>query len=130
MRKRSRLLWAILAAVGVCGWTQAATERDKAAGQDKAIERGNAHYLLFCANCHGVDADGKGPLVGLLKVVPSNLTTLKQTGNGESVTERVLKAVAGRHPVGPGGHRMPVFSDNLEMRTVIEIGAYLDSIQK
>jgi len=97
---------------------------------DKAtLERGQAHYLLFCANCHGVDGDGHGPLVGLLKVVPSNLTVLRRLG-GPSVTERVLTAVDGGHLVAAEGHKMPVFSDNLEVRTVREIAIYLDSIQQ
>ncbi len=96
----------------------------------RSVERGQAHYLLFCANCHGVNADGKGPLVELLKVTPSDLRTLSKTGAGQSVTDRVLKAVDGRHQVSAGERKMPVFSDNLEIGTIIEIGAYLESIQK
>jgi mono/diheme cytochrome c family protein len=125
MTTRSRVFWAILVLLGASAAANAATTE-----QDKAVERGNAHYLLFCANCHGINADGKGPLVELLKVTPSDLTTLKKTSSGESVTERVLKAVAGRHQVQSGEHKMPIFSDNLEISTVIEIGAYLDTVQK
>jgi mono/diheme cytochrome c family protein len=124
MGMRSILFWTAVAAIGVSTWAQAGPK------EDKAVERGQAHYLLFCANCHGVNADGKGPLVGLLKVTPGDLTTLKRTGKGESVTERVLKAVAGRHAVESGGRKMPIFSDNLAISTVIEIGAYLDTVQK
>jgi mono/diheme cytochrome c family protein len=104
------------------------------AGADSApdqatLERGQAHYLLFCANCHGVDGDGHGPLVGLLKVVPSNLRVLRRLGP-PGVAERVLVAVDGGHQVAADGHKMPVFSDHLEVRTVREIGVYLDSIQQ
>ncbi len=95
----------------------------------ETLERGQAHYLLFCANCHGVNADGRGPLVDLLKVAPSNLTLLRRSG-GPSVAERVLVAVDGAHKVGAGGHKMPVFSDNLEVRTVREIAVYLESVQQ
>lgn len=99
--------------------------------QDKAIERGNAHYLLFCANCHGINADGNGPLVKLLKVTPNNLTLFRQTNGGQTVMERVLLAVDGRHKVGESAERkMPVFSDNLEIKTVIEIAKYLETIQQ
>ncbi len=101
-----------------------------APGADQAtLERGQAHYLLFCANCHGVNGDGQGPLVRLLKVTPSNLTVLRRLG-GASVAERVLTAVDGGHQVAAEGHKMPVFSDHLEVRTVREIGVYLDSIQQ
>lgn len=97
----------------------------------KAVEKGTAHYLVFCANCHGVDADGKGPLAALLKVVPADLTALEKTSAGESLSERVLKAVDGRHEVlGDGQRKMPLFSENLEIRTVIEITEYLKSVQK
>ncbi|HSQ08937.1 MAG TPA: cytochrome c [Chromatiaceae bacterium] len=85
---------------------------------------GQSHYLLFCANCHGADADGRGPLVGLLKVTPSNLTVLRHLGP-PSVAERVLVAVDGGHQVAAGEHKMPVFSENLEVRTVREIATYL-----
>jgi mono/diheme cytochrome c family protein len=101
------------------------------AEQAAAIERGNAHYLVWCANCHGVDGDGRGPLVPMLKVAPSDLTLLRRSGKGTPVGQRVLDAVAGRHRVPTGGHRrMPVFADNLEIRTVVEIADYLETIQK
>ena len=101
-------------------------ESDKA----QAIEKGEAHYLFFCAHCHGVDADGKGPYAKLLKIAPSDLTGLKQPG-GESVAERVLKAIDGQHEVGEGGEQaMPIFSENLEVKTVYEITEYLKTIQK
>lgn len=115
---------AALAAVGLAGPAGAGSTADQA-----TLERGQAHYLLFCANCHGVDADGRGPLVALLKVTPADLRVLRKAG-GPSVTERVLTAVDGRHQVAAEGRKMPVFSDNLEVRTVREIAVYLDSIQQ
>lgn len=97
---------------------------------ETAVEQGQAHYLFFCANCHGVQADGKGPLAALLKIAPTDLTLLKQAG-GPSVTERVLRAVDARHKVGETeNYKMPVFSEDLEVRRVIEIGEYLKTIQK
>ena len=64
-------------------------------------------------------------------MTPSDLRTLAKTAPaGQSVTDRVLKAVDGRHQVTSGERRMPVFSDNLEIGTIIEIGTYLESIQQ
>ena len=98
--------------------------------QMDVIKKGETHYLFFCAHCHGPDADGKGPYAKLLKISPVDLTALKNSG-GESVTDRVLKAVDGRHKVGEGQKKdMPVFSDNLEVKTIYEISEYLKSIQK
>ncbi len=124
MNHKTTIIAAALAAIGLAGSAGADLIPDKA-----TLERGQAHYLLFCANCHGVDADGHGPLVGLLKVTPSNLTVLRHLGP-PSVTERVLVAVDGGHQVAAGEHKMPVFSENLEVRTIREIAIYLDSIQQ
>ena len=118
------LVAAALTAISLANPAGADTAPDQA-----TLERGQAHYLLFCANCHGADADGHGPLVGLLKVTPNNLRVLRRLG-GPSVAERVLTAVDGGHQVVAEGQKMPVFSDYLEVRTVREIGIYLDSIQQ
>jgi mono/diheme cytochrome c family protein len=127
MNYNSMITAAALTAIGLVALSGSAGAEP--AGDQATLERGQAHYLLFCANCHGVDGDGHGPLVGLLKVTPSNLMVLRRLG-GPSVTERVLVAVDGRHQVASGEHKMPVFSDNLEVRTVREIAVYLDSIQQ
>ena len=124
--KQKRIL--IAAVIAGLGWSAQGFADSE---QDKAIERGQAHYLLFCANCHGVDADGQGPLVELLKVTPTDLRLLQGSAGEATVADRVLKAVAGRHPVGESGaHKMPVFSDNLEISTVIEIAEYLETVQQ
>jgi mono/diheme cytochrome c family protein len=124
MNQKRTIIAAALAAIALASPAGADTVPDKA-----TLERGQAHFLLFCANCHGADADGHGPLVDLLKVAPTNLTVLRRMG-GPSVAERVLVAVDGGHQVTAEGHKMPIFSDHLEVRTVREIGVYLDSIQQ
>lgn len=112
--------------VGMTAFWNASADSD----QMEAIKKGEAHYLFFCAHCHGPDADGKGPYAELLKISPDNLTALKNSSD-DSVAERVLKAVNGRHKVGEGQKKdMPVFSDNLEVKTIYEISEYLKSIQK
>jgi mono/diheme cytochrome c family protein len=124
MKYHSTIAAVALAAAGLAGGAAADSQADQA-----TLERGQAHYLLFCANCHGADADGHGPLVKLLKVIPSNLTVLRRLG-GPSVTERVITAVDGGHEVTAEGRKMPIFSDNLEVRTVREIALYLDTVQQ
>lgn len=99
--------------------------------QDEAVKKGQEHFKIFCTNCHGVNADGKGPLVDSLKIMASDLTALKQTSGDICITERVLRAVAGVHLVADGQEqKMPTFSGNLESITVYEISQYLKSIQK
>jgi hypothetical protein len=93
--------------------------------------RGLGHYRMFCANCHGLAARGDGPLVPLLKITPTDLTLLAQQAGGGFDAERVFKAIDGRHQVSGGGEkRMPVFSESLEVRTIIELLEYLKTIQR
>ncbi len=102
----------------------------EAASLERAIKNGTEHFKIFCANCHGPSADGKGALVEAMKISPSDLTVLNQTGD-ISVAERVLRAVSGQHDV-PVGQKidMPVFSGNLEGITIYELVLFLKSIQK
>ena len=102
----------------------------EAASQEKAIKHGKEHFKIFCTNCHGPNADGKGALVEAMKITPSDLTVLNMTGD-ISVAERVLRAVSGKHDVPIGQkHDMPDFSANLESITIYEMVLFLKSIQK
>ena len=101
------------------------------ADQREQVEKGTAHYLLFCGGCHGVEAEGQGKMAEDLSMNAPALTLLRQSGCAESVTERVLKAVDARHAVAVlGGEKMPAFSENLEIGTIIEISEYLKTIQQ
>lgn len=125
MKMRTLLFSAVALGIIGCGTVLAGST------QDEAIKNGREHFKIFCVNCHGVNADGKGSLVASLKITPSDLTALKQTGGDMCIAERVLRAVAGLHDVAAGQeHKMPVFSGNLESITIYEISQYLKSIQK
>ncbi len=125
MNIRSVLL--ISAMAGVTGVGNVSAD----SAQTEAVMRGEAHYLFFCGACHGADANGVGgPNAKMLKIAPSDLTALRQTGDA-CIAERVLQAVSGRHEVATGQDKyMPSFSENLESRTVYEITQYLKTIQK
>lgn len=98
--------------------------------QTDAVQRGTAHYLFFCGNCHGAEGKGDGPLAVHLKMAPTDLTLLQAGDSSTSIAERVMKALDGRHAIGETeAHRMPVFSESLEVKTVIEITEYLKTIQ-
>lgn len=99
--------------------------------QEEAVRNGREHFKIFCVNCHGINADGKGEVAESLNLMPSDLTALAQTGGDICVAERVLKAVAGVHEVAAGQQQnMPTFSGNLEGITIYELTQYLKSIQK
>lgn len=127
MSLKKHAVWAIIALAA--GVTSAAA---LAESDDEAIKKGAAHFRIFCVNCHGMEADGNGPLAKILKIQPADLTTLKRTlPEGMTVQELVFRAVDGRHKVGEGQQRnMPVFTDNLKFNTVVEISRFVEAIQK
>ena len=47
------------------------------------VPSGKAMFQLYCANCHGADAKGNGPLAPALKTPPPNLTTLAKRHAGK-----------------------------------------------
>ena len=101
-----------------------------ASAQQEDINKGRLEYEARCMHCHGDKADGKGHLVTFLKIAPANLTILKQSSDGGGVTEKVLKAVLGRHKSGTEDAKMPLLKDVLSLEKVYLIGEYIKSVQK
>jgi mono/diheme cytochrome c family protein len=94
-----------------------------------AARRGMQHYRIFCANCHGAEAQGNGPTAKLLKIAPTDLTVIAKMNGGKFDAERVFKALDARHLVGTDA-KMPVFSENLEIKSALDIVEFLKTIQK
>ncbi|MFP7673913.1 c-type cytochrome [Marivita sp. S0852] len=82
------------------------------AAQD--VDQGRALFQTHCANCHGGDADGLGPLAPALVLQPSNLTELSAKNDGEFPLERVLKRIDGTDPLVSHGSPMPVYGPYFE----------------
>jgi mono/diheme cytochrome c family protein len=83
-----------------------------ALAQDVAI--GAAIYQENCATCHGIDAEGNGPMAPVLLVQPSNLTTLTQRYDGTFPVTRVVARIDGRDPLVSHGSDMPVYGEYFE----------------
>jgi mono/diheme cytochrome c family protein len=101
---------------------------------ERLIERGKNVYTIYCSNCHGQDAKGKGPMSQYLNIPPSDLTQIKREGITTFSYEEVYKTVDGRKVVkGHGSKEMPVWGDAFGGRRAIlinELVHYLESIQK
>lgn len=78
-----------------------ATAQDAAAGADV--------FHTHCATCHGVDADGTGPMTSVLTIRPTDLTRLGAGNGGAFPTERVVARIDGRDPLVAHGSPMPVY---------------------
>lgn len=95
---------ACLAALSLCALP--------ALAQDADI--GSSLYQTHCANCHGADADGQGPLAPALLLQPIDLTQLAANNDGAFPLERVLKRIDGTDPLVSHGSPMPVYGPFFE----------------
>jgi mono/diheme cytochrome c family protein len=67
-------------------------------------------FRAYCADCHGVDGKGNGPVAAVLKIVPPDLTTLTQRNQGKFPYDRVFETISGEAKVAPHGTReMPIW---------------------
>ena len=113
------------------------------AAQDVAT--GAALYQTHCAVCHGVDAEGAGPLSGALVVQPPDLTALQSGNENVFPMVRVVMRIDGRDPLVSHGSPMPVFGPFFDgpdtplqaetgqpiftTREVADLVAYLQALQ-
>lgn len=67
-------------------------------------------YRAYCADCHGQDAKGNGPLTAVLKIAPPDLTSLAQRNKGQFPYERVQRTIRGESKIAAHGSReMPMW---------------------
>lgn len=109
------------------------------------IEAGRQLYMRHCATCHGLEADGNGPMAPILLVQPKDLTTLASLNEGVFPVLRVVQRVDGRDPLVSHGSAMPVYGEFFEgddtalktaggqpiltSRAIADLVSYLLSIQ-
>jgi mono/diheme cytochrome c family protein len=111
------------------------------------VEQGQALYLTHCANCHGLDVNGQGPLAGALLLKPTDLTALAAENGGEFPLEQVVRRIDGTDPLVSHGSPMPVYGPYFEgvansgmklpsgqpilvSEPIADLVGYLQSVQK
>jgi mono/diheme cytochrome c family protein len=73
---------------------------------------GKMAYMSSCAECHGADGKGNGPLSATLKTKPSDLTVLAKDNNGSFPVQKMYEIIDARKSVVEHGTReMPVWGD-------------------
>ena len=83
-----------------------------AAGKEK-LDVGKNEYMNKCAVCHGQSGKGDGGATDILKVAPTDLTTLSKKNGGVFPFERVLMSIDGRQLVkGHGDRDMPIWGND------------------
>jgi mono/diheme cytochrome c family protein len=97
---------------------QAGTSADSAVRDD---------FLGLCADCHGANAEGNGPLAKNLTKVPPDLTRIKERANGEFNEREVFDWILGLNtPNFHGTREMPIWGDWL-MDETLEDSTSLDA---
>jgi hypothetical protein len=72
----------------------------------------SAEFRISCANCHGMEGTGNGPMTILLTVKPPDLTVLAKNNQGNFPFDYVMRVIDGRVGVGAHGPReMPIWGD-------------------
>lgn len=107
---RLALVPGLLAILALPGSPQALANGTSAAPDSTAL--GEYEYKTYCASCHGAQGKGDGPVAGMLRVAPSNLTTLSQGNGGVFPRERITQFIDGRsESTAHGSREMPVWGD-------------------
>lgn len=90
----------------------------KAAGNDARDE-----FLELCADCHGEDARGNGPLAKNLTKAPPDLTQISKRAGGKFDENAVFDWILGVDmPAYHGTREMPIWGDWLMDETALETG--------
>lgn len=80
------------------------------------VPSGQELFQEHCAQCHGADGTGNGPMAKVLTVAPADLTAISKRANGTFPAARVVEIIRyGGNVTGHGSYVMPiwgkVFSD-------------------
>ena len=108
------------------------------------LAEGRTLYVRYCASCHGVAGDGRGPVARALTEQPGDLTKLGERFGTPLPAGQIARYIDGRYKITAHGERdMPVwgqrFSEIWSAKTSREgdmdnrirrIIRFIDSLQK
>jgi hypothetical protein len=77
--------------------------------QAQDLDNGRIEFLSKCAECHGADGKGAGPMTGKLKRKPADLTALARNNNGTFSAAAIAAMIDGRGAVHHRRLEMPIW---------------------
>jgi mono/diheme cytochrome c family protein len=101
---------------------------------------GKMMYTSYCAPCHGADGRGNGPVAGVLKNPPTDLTSLARANHGKYPENHIVSVLRfGTDVRAHGSAEMPVWgtlfgkmsklnSQEKDLRTA-NLSHYVESLQ-
>ena len=123
-------LASVVMVVGASLWVSNYSARAQEMGPGGRIITGNGQFRAHCAQCHGMDGKGEGPMAPALKVKPTDLTLLAKNNGGVFPEEKVFNSINGTSQIaahgteGTGTTPMPVWG--LAFRASTESGTGAD----
>jgi mono/diheme cytochrome c family protein len=74
------------------------------------IQKGELEFRLYCAQCHGMEATGNGPVAPALRTRPANLRLLTKNRGGVFPEQEIREFVDGTKQMASHGNReMPIW---------------------
>ncbi len=116
------------------------TEIKKVPARYTSADSGAQMFKNYCAPCHGLAGKGDGPAGPALKVVPTDLTILKQNNDGKFPAMKVSQTLRGNNNVlshgtsdmplwGPIFHAFDAGDHEMVELRIHNLTQYLASIQ-
>ena len=87
-----------------------------------SVKNGQKLYNQYCATCHGLNGDGKGPAASALNPRPTNFLDLKYMPMKSRLDH--YEAIANGRP----GSTMPPFKNTLASQDMWHIVAYIEHL--
>lgn len=100
-RKNFRFLKlaSVLVVGGALIWVSAQSAGAQEMGPGGRVISGKGQYRTHCAQCHGMDAKGDGPVAPALKTPPADLTMLAKNNGGVFPEDKVLSTIKASSPI-------------------------------
>ena len=134
---------ALLALVLGCATSKSEPEAAKPSADELRVAAGRADYEAYCMACHGIEADGNGPIAPYMTPRPSDLRRIAARHGGVFPHAKIVAWIDGRDPIASHGTReMPVWGKSFREETeldqlsetrvkgrIVLLVEYLESIQ-
>jgi mono/diheme cytochrome c family protein len=134
---------ALLSLMLGCATAKPAPEPTTPSADELRIAAGRADYETYCMACHGIEADGNGPIAPYMTPRPTDLRRIAARRGGVFPHAKMQAWIDGRDPIASHGTReMPIwgaaFREETELDQLSEtrvrgrivlLVQYLESIQ-
>ena len=141
------LFWTLAALLSLglgCATSKSAPEAaTTSSADDLRVAAGRADYEAYCMACHGIEADGNGPIAPYMTPRPSDLRRIAERRGGVFPHAKLVAWIDGRDPIASHGTReMPIWgvrfaeglppgelSQDLVRGRILTLVEYLRSLQ-